>query len=175
MDKVQPQVTVIGVSLRQPIVQSSDDVNLSSLVHDYKEVFDETVLPAMSGEPFKINLKPNTTPHAQLKARNIPIPYMERLKKQLHEMEHLGVISPHEEPSPWCHPIVIAPQKGTDKHRMCIDFTRLNKFIQRECHLINSPFLLLFVQGLPQFTLLADHQPLIPILNSVGNVDIENP
>ena len=94
----------------------------------------------MSREPFKINLKPNATPYAQLKARKIPIPYLEQLKKKLQEMEQLGVISPHEEASPWCHPIVIAPTKGTDELRICIDFTRLNKFIQREYHISNCPF-----------------------------------
>ena len=92
----------------------------------------------MSGESFKINLKPNATPYAQLKARKIP--YVEQLKKQLHDMEQLGVISPHEEPSLWCHPIVIAPKKGTDELRIYIDFTRLNNFNQREYHLSNSPF-----------------------------------
>ena len=137
---LQTQVTVIEASLQLPVVQSSDEVDLSSRVRDYQEVFDETVLPAMSGEPFEINLKPNATPYAQLKARRIPIPYMEQLKRQLHDMEKLGVISPHEEPSPCCHPIVIAPKKGTDELRICIDFTRLNKFIQREYHLSNSPF-----------------------------------
>ena len=56
---------------------------------------------------------------------------MEQLKKQLHDMEQLGVISPHEEPCPWCHTVVIASKKGTDVLRICIDFTRLNEFIQR--------------------------------------------
>ena len=54
VDEVQTQVTVIEASLQLPVVQSSDEVDLSSLVRDYEEVFDETVLPAMSGEPFKI-------------------------------------------------------------------------------------------------------------------------
>ena len=94
----------------------------------------------MSGEPFKINLKPDATPYAQLKARKIPIPYLDQLKKQLNEMEQLGVISAYEGPSPWCHPIVIAPKKDTDELRICIDVTRLNRFIEREYHLSNSPF-----------------------------------
>ena len=33
----------------------------------------------------------------------------------------------------------------------------------------------MFLQGLPTFTLLTDHQPLIPILNSMGVADVENP
>lgn len=33
----------------------------------------------------------------------------------------------------------------------------------------------MFVQGLPHFTLLTDHQPLIPILDSMGIADAENP
>ena len=90
VDKLQLQVTVIEASLQLPVVQSSDEVDLSSLVRDYEEVFDETVLPAMSGESFKINLKANATPYAQLKARKIPIPYMEQLKRQLHDMEKLN-------------------------------------------------------------------------------------
>jgi len=94
----------------------------------------------MSGEPFKINLKPDATPYAQLKARKVPIPYLEQLKKQLNEVEQLGVISAYEEPSPWCHPIVIAPKKDTDGLRICIDFTRLSRFIQRGYDLSNSPF-----------------------------------
>ena len=94
----------------------------------------------MSGEPFKINLKPDATPCAQLKVREIPIPYLDQLKKQLNEMEQLGVISAYEGPSPWCHPIVIAPKKDTDELRICIDVTRLNRFIEREYHLSNSPF-----------------------------------
>ena len=120
---------MIEASLRPPIVQSSDEVNISSLVHDYEDFFDETVPPAMSGESFKINLKPNATPYVQWKAWKIPIPYMEQLKNQLYDMEQLGVISPHEDPCPWCHQIVIDPRKGADVFGICIEFTRLNTFI----------------------------------------------
>ena len=65
---------------------------------------------------------------------------MDQLKKQLDEMECLGVISAREELSTWCHPIVIAPKKDSDELRICIDFTHLNKFIQHEFHPSNSPF-----------------------------------
>ena len=55
-------------------------------------------------------------------------------------MEGLGVIAKHEEATPWCHPIVNVPKKITNELRICIDFTALNKHIQREYHLSSSPF-----------------------------------
>ena len=33
----------------------------------------------------------------------------------------------------------------------------------------------MFLQGLPHFKLVTDHQPLIPILNSKGIADVDNP
>ena len=33
----------------------------------------------------------------------------------------------------------------------------------------------MFLRGLPHFKLVTDHQPLIPILNSKGIADVENP
>ena len=74
------------------------------------EIFDETVQPAMSGKPFKINLKRDAT----LKGQKVPIPYLDQLKKQLNEMEQLGVISAYEDFSAWCQPIVIALKKDID-------------------------------------------------------------
>ena len=81
----------------------------------------------------EIHLKPDAPPYAQAKAGKIPLPYMDQLKKQLdenHEMERLGVISSHEEPSSWCHLIVIALKKESDEVRICIDFTPPNNLIK---------------------------------------------
>ena len=36
------------------------------------------------------------------------------------------------EPTDWCAPIVVAPKKGTDRIRMCVDLSKLNKFVRRE-------------------------------------------
>ena len=94
----------------------------------------------MNGDAFKIHLKPDAQPYARAKARRIPIPYMDQLKKLLDEMKRLGVISSHKKPSTCCHPIVIAPKKDNDKLRICIDFTHLNKFTQDEFHPSNLPF-----------------------------------
>ena len=133
-------VKVTSVNANAQTMIYTEDTNFTPLLQSYNDVFDDTSLPEMKGDAFKINLKPDAQPYAQAKARKIPIPYMDQLKKQLDEMERLGVISAHEEPSTWCHPIVIAPKKDSDELRICIDFTHLNKFIQREFHPSNSPF-----------------------------------
>ena len=84
----------------------TEDTHFTPLLQSYNDVFDDTSLPEMKGDAFKINLKPDAQPYAQAKARTIPLPYMDLLKKQLDEMEHLGIISAHEEPSTWCRPVV---------------------------------------------------------------------
>ena len=136
----ESSVKVTSVIANGQNTNHTEDRNFTPLLESYNDIFDDTILPEMKGDAFKINLKPDVQPYDQAKARKIPIPYMDQLKKQLDEMERLGVISVHEEPSTWCHPIVIAPKKDSDELRICIDFTHLNKFIQREFHPSNSPF-----------------------------------
>ena len=65
-DEVHPQVNVIGhgASSKPTITENPEDTDFSSILQNYEDIFDETVLPAMSGEPFKIYLKPNATPYA---------------------------------------------------------------------------------------------------------------
>ena len=136
----ESSVKVNSVVANAQSMTYTEDRNFTPLLQSYNDVFDDTSLPEMKGDALKINLKPDAQPCVQAKARKIPVPYMDQLKKQLDEMEHLGVTSPNEEPSTWCHLIVIAPKKDSDELRICIDFTHLNKFIQREFHPSNSPF-----------------------------------
>ena len=93
----------------------------------------------MNGDAFEIHLKPDAPPYAQAKAGKILLPYMDQLKKQLDEMERLGVISSHEEPSSWCHLIVIALKKESDEVRICIDFTPPNNLIKSPLKSSNIP------------------------------------
>lgn len=136
----EPSPKVSSVVANGQNMTYAEDTNFTPLLQSYEDIFDDTSLPKMNGDAFKVHLKPDAQPYAQPKARKTPLPYMDQLKKQLDEMERLGVISSHEEPSPWCHPIVIAPKKDIDELRICIYFTHLNKFIQREFHPTSSPF-----------------------------------
>ena len=61
-DEVHPQV--IGASSKPTITENSEDSDFSSILRTNEYIFDKTVLPAVSGEPFTIKPKPNVTPYA---------------------------------------------------------------------------------------------------------------
>ena len=51
----------------------------------------------------------------------IPFAYREKLKQEIHLLVDREIITPVAEPTDWCAPIVVAPKKGTDRIRMCVD------------------------------------------------------
>ena len=48
-------------------------------------------------------------------------------------MQSLGVISPVEEPTPWCAAMVVVP-KDSGAVRICVDHKPLNENVLREVH-----------------------------------------
>ena len=53
-------------------------------------------------------------------------------KAELQLLQDQNIIVPVTEPTEWCARIVVAPQKGTDEIRMCVDLSHLNKYVRRE-------------------------------------------
>ena len=39
----------------------------------------------------------------------------------------------------WCAPIVVAPKKNSDNIRLCVDYSKLNKFVKRELYSSCTP------------------------------------
>ena len=64
---------------------------------------------------------------------NVPIPLRQKVKKELSRMESLGVISPVEEPTPWCAAMFVVPKKSGDVC-ICVDFCPRNENVLREIH-----------------------------------------
>ena len=64
--------------------------------------------------------------------RTIPFAYRDKLKNEIDLLTSQGIITPVTEPTEWCAPIVVAPKKNSDRIRMCVDLSKLNKFIRRE-------------------------------------------
>ena len=84
-------------------------------------------------EAYQVKLKPNVTPHALYAARNVPIPLKEKVREELVNMEHMGVISSVDNPTEWCVGIVVVPKKSGDI-RICVDLKLLNECILRKVH-----------------------------------------
>ena len=54
-------------------------------------------------------------------------------------MVQQDIIAPlGDEPTEWCHPLVIVPKPNGDV-RLCVDLTKLNKFLDRPIHPITAP------------------------------------
>ncbi|KAL1477271.1 hypothetical protein MTO96_035868 [Rhipicephalus appendiculatus] len=69
--------------------------------------------------------------------RRIRISLYEKTKPELQSMQNLGVISPVDEPTEWCAPMVVVPKPSGDV-RICVDFTELNRHVPRERHPLPS-------------------------------------
>ena len=79
----------------------------------------------------KIELEPDAKPVSTGACRTIAEPYMPALKRELNDLEASGIIRKIEYSTPWLHPIVVVPKKGTTDIRLCVDFSKLNKFVKR--------------------------------------------
>lgn len=108
------------------------------LMREFPTVFDG-VVRVMPGEVFKIVLDREAKPFSVSTPRRVPIPYQEKLKQQLDKLLADGIITRVTEPTPWCAPIVVVPKKTSDEVRLCVDFTRLNRFVQRERYQSPTP------------------------------------
>jgi len=84
----------------------------------------------MKGGQHHIELEPFAKPVCSGALRNVAEPQKEALKKELDDLVRQEIIEFVEGPSEWLHPIVIVPKKDGNI-RMCVDLTKLNKYIKR--------------------------------------------
>lgn len=105
---------------------------------DYKQKFPSlfTGLGKLQGE-YEIKLTEDARPYAVTTPRRVALPYLEKVKAELHRMESSGVISPVDEPTDGCSGLVVIPKKNNSV-RLCIDLTQLNKWVRRENFLLPS-------------------------------------
>ena len=116
------------------------DVSAETLIAELEvpTVFDGKV-KCMPGESFRITLREDSKPFCVSTPRWIPLPYREKLKEQLDKFLAAGIIAPVTEPTDWCAPIVVAPKKNPEEICLCVDFTKLNKFVRREIYQSSTP------------------------------------
>uniref|UniRef100_A0A147BJ81 RNA-directed DNA polymerase n=1 Tax=Ixodes ricinus TaxID=34613 RepID=A0A147BJ81_IXORI len=86
-------------------------------------------------EEYIIRLQPDAIPFSLHVPRRVPIPLRDVVKTELDKMEAQGVIRRVSNPTPWCAGMVVVP-KPSGAYRICVDLTRLNKVVLRECHIL---------------------------------------
>ncbi len=105
---------------------------------EFPSVFDGRI-KTMNGENFHITLREDAQPFCVNTPRAIPFAFRDKLKAELDLLQEQGIITPVTEPTEWCAPIVVTPKKGTDQIRMCVDLSRLNRFVKRERYQSATP------------------------------------
>ena len=112
---------------------TSDDYK-AKVMHDYPRLF--TGLGVMK-EEYVIKLKDDAKPFALTVTRKVPMPLYDVTKSKIERMLESGVISPLDNPTEWCVPMVVTP-KPNGRVRVCVDLTKLNEYVQRENHPLPS-------------------------------------
>ena len=115
------------------VIESDTDNLLSrstavemNLIQRVNEIFARVNCP-----PVKIKLKENAKPYSITVARRVPIPLMDKVKKELQRMKEQGVIEEITEATEWVSPM-IPVLKPTGEVRICVDLKKLNQAIERE-------------------------------------------
>ena len=126
------------ISIQRITSPKENQTTSESLINEFPSVFNNEVKP-MEGEQFHIALIDEAKPFCVKTPRTIPYAYREKLKAELQSLEEQGIITPVSYPTEWCAPIVVAPKKGTDDIRMCVDLSHLNRYVKRERYQSPSP------------------------------------
>lgn len=110
-----------------------------AIIHAFLRVFgDSQTLREMDGEAMRIQLTDDARPFAVTAAQSIPFNWRDDMKTQLDELLDLDIIDQVNHPTDWCHPIVPVRKKSGGV-RLCVDLTRLNKYVRRPAYPLPSP------------------------------------
>lgn len=111
----------------------------NKIMESFADVFDQSNgLRCMDGPAMSIELKMGAEPFYVNGARPIAFADRPEVKRMLDEMVDGGIIAPISEPSDWAAPLVVI-RKPDGSLRLCVDFTRLNRFVKRPTHPVRTP------------------------------------
>jgi len=95
---------------------------------EFESVFEG--MGVMPGE-YTVKIKPNNEPFSIKQARRIAVPLLQPTAAELLRMEGEGIITQVDKPLAWCAGMVPVLKKDGSV-RICVDFSQLNRFIERE-------------------------------------------
>jgi len=84
-------------------------------------------------DSYCITLKEDANPFQVTVPRKVPLPLYQKTKEELDKMLESGVIAKVDQSTDWCAPMVVTP-KSNGKVRICVDLSKLNKYVKREYH-----------------------------------------
>lgn len=121
----------------------NEALTLEGLMDEFSDVFDDTKLTPIKGEPMSIILDRTTKGYRPLRvatARKTPLHLEKAAKTTLQWYLDSGVIAevPPNEFNEWCSPGFFVP-KPNGKARLVVDYKELNKYVHRPVHPFPSP------------------------------------
>ncbi|XP_034243498.1 uncharacterized protein LOC117646566 [Thrips palmi] len=96
--------------------------------------------------PYSVVLQKDAAPHAVTAPRRVSVQLRDDVKAELQRMVDMGVISPVDEATEWCAPMVVVP-KANGSVRICVDYTELNRSVRRERYMMPAVDELLALLG----------------------------
>ena len=123
--------------------EHKQDPYFRKLLEEFKQVFDDSRLTPMAGQPMSIHLNrddPTYKPLRVATARKIPIHFEKEAAKTLQWFIDSKVIAKVDNNTftEWCSPGFFVP-KPNGKCRLVVDYKQLNKYVQRTAHPFPSP------------------------------------
>lgn len=116
----------MGLIKLDPEVFSVSQENLPE--QQFPEIF--RGLGRMNDE-YTMRLSEGARPYAVAQSRGVSVPLLRPTKAVIDELLELDAIETVTGPTPWCAPMVPIP-KADGTVRLTVDYTQLNKFVQRE-------------------------------------------
>ncbi len=99
-------------------------------MNDVRDLLDSQCTKMKSAD-YHIELQDDVKPVSYGVCRSVPDPYLPALRKELDALVDQGIIKPIPYSTLWLHPIVVVRKKGTTDIRLCVDFSKLNKYVIR--------------------------------------------
>ena len=105
------------------------------ILSEFKDVVGDSI-GCMPGE-YAIKVDHSVEPVVH-PPRPVPAPIRDKVKNELDALERKNIIAKVSTPTAWVNSMVVVGKKKTDRVRICIDPTDLNKAIRREHFPMNS-------------------------------------
>ncbi|KAK3868203.1 hypothetical protein Pcinc_026391 [Petrolisthes cinctipes] len=119
--------------------EAEREEHVKTIIKAFPRVFDTShTLREMDGGPMRIELTDDAVPFAVTASRTIPYSWRDDIRAQIDELLAKDIIAKVDYPTVWCHPIVPLAKK-TSGVRLCVDLTRLNRYVKRPTYPVQSP------------------------------------